>query len=77
MNKPADVTGIIISIFGVGALLAGLILNGQSGIQGDINGIRDDIAHLQQRIARIEGQLILLIDSWNTAMPAPLVVIDK
>lgn len=77
MNKLTDVVSIIISIFGVGALLAGLILNGQSGIKGEITGIKgeiagikDDMADLQQRTARIEGQLTLLIDAWDIDMPA-------
>ncbi|MCY4154091.1 MAG: hypothetical protein OXF58_02020 [Gammaproteobacteria bacterium] len=58
MNKLSDVASIIISIFAVGVLLAGLILSGQVGI-------RDDIADLQQRTARIEGQLALLIEAVN------------
>ena len=76
MNKLTDVASIIISIFGVGALLAGLIMTGQSGIKGEITGIKgeiagikDDIADLQQRTARIEGQLTLLIDAWDIEMP--------
>ena len=59
MHKLTDVTGIIVSIFGVGALLAGLILTGQHGIKGEIHGMKVDIADLQQRTARIEGQLSL------------------
>ena len=62
MNRLTDVAGINISIIAVGVLLAGLILTGQ-------NGIKDDIADLQQRIARIEGQLALLIDTWSVEMP--------
>ena len=88
MNKLTDVTSIIISIFGVGALLAGLILNGQSeirneirteisGIEGEITGIKDDIADLQQRTARIEGQLKLLIDAWDIEMPTSPAVADR
>lgn len=81
MNKLTDVTSIIISIFGVGALLAGLILNGQSGIRSEIrteiSGIKDDIADLQQRTARIEGQLTLLIDAWDIDMPASPAVADR
>ena len=91
MNKLTDVTGIIVSIFGVGALLAGLILNGQSGmkgeivgikgeivgIKGEIAGIKDDIADLQQRTARIEGQLTLLIDAWDIDMPTAPAVADR
>ena len=63
MNKLTDVTAIIVSIFGVGALLAGLILTGQYGI-------KSDIVDLQQRTARIEGQLALLIEAWKVDMPA-------
>lgn len=88
MNKLTDVASIIISIFGVGALLAGLILTGQSGIRseirteiagikGEIVGIKDDIADLQQRTARIEGQLTLLIDAWNIDMPTSPAVADR
>ena len=83
MNKLTDVASIIISIFGVGALLAGLTLTGQSGIkdeiigiQGEIAGIKGDIADLQQRTARIEGQLTLLIDAWDIDMPASPAVAD-
>lgn len=65
MNRLTDVVSINISIIAVGVLLAGLILTGQ-------NGIKDDIADLQQRAARIEGQLALLIDAWTVEMsPAP------
>ena len=77
MNKLTDVASVIISIFGVGALLAGLILTGQSGIKGEITGIKDDIADLQQRTARIEGQLTLLIDAWDIDMPASPAVADR
>ena len=84
MNKLTDVTGITISIFGVGALLAGLILTGQHGIKGEIHGIKGemhgikgDIADLQQRTARIEGQLLLLIEAWNLTMPASPAVTEK
>ena len=77
MNKLTDVTGIIISIFGVGALLAGLILTGQHGIKGEMHGIKGDIADLQQRTARIEGQLLLLIEAWNLTMPASPAVTEK
>ena len=93
MNKLTDVTSIMISIFAVGVLLAGLILNGQSeikrelgaditGVNGEITGIKEDIADLQQnmarkqdvtdlqqRTARIEGQLALLIEAWNVEKP--------
>lgn len=62
MTRPTDVAGINISIIAIGVLLAGLVLTGQ-------NGIRDDIADLQQRAARIEGQLALLIDTWSVEMP--------
>ena len=62
MNRLTDVASINISIIAVGVLLAGLILTGQ-------NGIKDDIADLQQRTARIEGQLALLIDTWSVEMP--------
>ncbi len=84
MNKLTDVASIIISIFGVGALLAGLLLTGQigikdeiTGIKGEIAGIKDDIADLQQRTARIEGQLTLLIDAWNIEMPTSPAVADR
>ena len=81
MNKLTDVASIIISIFGVGALLAGLILTGQSGIRSEIRteiaGIKDDIADLQQRTARIEGQLTLLIDAWDIDMPTSPAVADR
>ncbi len=77
MNKLTDVTSIIISIFGVGALLAGLILTGQSGIKGEMAGIKDDITDLQQRTARIEGQLALLIDAWDIDMPTSPAVADN
>ena len=88
MNKLTDVTSIIVSIFGVGALLAGLILTGQSeikgeitdqiaGVNGEIAGIKDDIADLQQRIARMEGQLALLIDAWDIDMPTAPAVADR
>ena len=70
MNKLTDVIGIIVSIFGVGALLAGLILTGQNRIQGDIAGIKGEMVDLQQRTARIEGQLALLIEAWKVDMPA-------
>ena len=63
MNRLTDVASINISIVAVGVLLAGLILTGQ-------NGIKDDIADLQQRTARIEGQLTLLIDTWSIEMPS-------
>ena len=62
MNRLTDVASINISIVAVGVLLAGLILTGQ-------NGIKDDIADLQQRTARIEGQLTLLINTWSVEMP--------
>ena len=62
MNRLTDVASINISIIAVGVLLAGLILTG-------LNGIKDDIADLQQRTARIEGQLALLIDTWSVEMP--------
>ena len=62
MNRLTDVASINISIIAVGVLLAGLILTGQ-------HGIKDDIADLQQRTARIEGQLALLIDTWSVEMP--------
>ena len=62
MNRLTDVASINISIIAVGVLLAGLILTGQ-------NGIKDDISDLQQRTARIEGQLALLIDTWSVEMP--------
>lgn len=84
MNKLTDVASIIVSIFGVGALLAGLILTGQigikdeiTGIKGEIAGIKDDIADLQQRTARIEGQLTLLIDAWDIDMPTSPAVADR
>ena len=77
MNKLTDVASVIISMFGVGALLAGLILTGQSGIKGEITGIKDDIADLQQRTARIEGQLTLLIDAWDIDMHASPAVADR
>lgn len=62
MNRLTDVASINISIIAVGVLLAGLILTG-------LNGIKDDIADLQQRTMRIEGQLALLIDTWSVEMP--------
>ncbi len=78
MYKLTDVTSIIVSIIGVGALLAGLILTGQHGIKGEIYGIKDeiygmkgDIADLQQRTARIEGQLSLLIEAWDIDKTGP------
>lgn len=84
MNKLTDVTSIIISIFGVGALLAGIILTGQNGLKGEMGGIKgeitamkDDITDLQQRTARIEGQLSLLIDAWDIEMPASPAIADK
>ena len=84
MNKLTDVASIIISIFGVGALLAGLILTGQfgikdeiTGIKGEIAGIKDDIADLQQRTARMEGQLTLLIDAWDIEMPTSPAIADR
>ena len=91
MNKLTDVAGIIISIFGVGALLAGLILTGQigikdeiigikgeiAGIKGETAGIKGDIADLQQRTARIEGQLALLIDAWDIEMPTSPAIADR
>ena len=69
MNKLTDVASIIISIFAVGVLLAGLILSGQSGI-------KKDIEDLQQRTARIEGQLALLIEAWNVEKPSAPGVAD-
>ena len=84
MYKLTDVTSIIVSIFGVGALLAGLILTGQHGIKGEIHGIRGEIhgmkgeiADLQQRTARIEGQLALLIEAWNIDKPGSPAVAGK
>ncbi len=77
MRKLTDVTSIIVSIFGVGALLAGLILTGQHGIKGEIHGMKVDIADLQQRTARIEGQLALLIGALDIDMPAPPAMADK
>lgn len=77
MHKLTDVTGIIVSIFGVGALLAGLILTGQHGIKGEIHGMKVDIADLQQRTARIEGQLSLLIEAWNIEKPDSPTVAGK
>ena len=71
MQKLTDVTSIIVSIFGVGALLAGLILNGQYGIKVEIHGMKVDIADLQQRTARIEGQLALLMEAWDIDKPGP------
>lgn len=62
MHKLTDVTSIIVSIFGVGVLLAGLTLTGQHGIKGEIHGMKVDIADLQQRTARIEGQLASITD---------------
>ena len=62
MNRLTDVASINISIIAVGVPLAGLILTGQ-------NGIKDDIADLQQRTARIEGQLALLINTWSVETP--------
>ena len=69
MHKMTDVTGIIVSIFGIGALLAALILNGQHGVKGEMHGMKVDIAELQQRTARIEGQLSMLIKAWNIDQP--------
>ena len=69
MHKLTEVTSIIVSIFGVGALLAGLILTGQHGIKGEIHGMKGEIADLQQRTARIEGQLSLLIEAWDIDKP--------
>lgn len=84
MHKLTDVTGIIVSIFGVGALLAGLILSGQHGmrgemhgIKGEIHGMKVDIADLQQRTARIEGQLSLLLEAWNIDKPDSPAVAGK
>lgn len=62
MNRLTDVASINISIIAVGVLLAGLILTGQYGM-------KDDIADLKQRTARIEGQLALLIDTWSVEVP--------
>lgn len=77
MHKLTDVTGIVVSIFGVGALLAGLILTGQHGSKGEIHGMKGDIAGLQQRTARIEGQLSLLLEAWNIDQPGPPTVAGK
>jgi hypothetical protein len=84
MHKLTNVTSIIASIFGVGALLAGLILTGQHGIKGEINGTRGEIhvmkvniADLRQRIARIEGQLSLLLEAWDSDKPGSPAVAGK
>lgn len=84
MHKLTDVASIIVSIFGVGALLAGLILTGQHGIRGEMHGIKGevhgmkvDVADLQQRTARIEGQLALLIGSLDVDMPSSPAMADK
>lgn len=62
MNRLTDVASVNISIIAVGVLLAGLILTGQ-------NGIKDGIADLQQRTARIESQVALLVDTWSVEIP--------
>lgn len=77
MRKLTDVASIIVSIFGVGALLAGLILTGQHGINREIQGMKGDIADLQQRTARIEGQLSLLIEAWDIDKPGSPTVAGK
>ena len=57
-------SGEIIAILGVGIALAGLILNGQRGLRGEIAGLRGEIAavraevaQLRERMAHLEGLL--------------------
>ena len=54
--------GLIIAIVSVGvalggltATLGGLMLTGQSRMNGDIRSMQDDITDLRERMARLEG----------------------
>ena len=54
--------GMIIAIVSVGIGLGGLILNGQrstsreiAGIRSELVAVREDIADLRERMARLEG----------------------
>lgn len=47
--------GLIIAILGVGISLAGLIVNGQRSTNRAIAELREDVADLRERMARLEG----------------------
>ena len=57
-----DVSAELLTIIAVGVALAGLILNGQRGLRGDIDILRGTVAKLEsgmadlrERMARLEG----------------------
>ena len=47
--------GLIIAIIGVGISLGGLILNSQRSTHRAIAELREDVAGLRERMARLEG----------------------
>ena len=47
--------GHIIAIVSVGVVLGGLILNGQRTTNEAMAGLRQDVAELRERMARLEG----------------------
>ena len=50
-----DVSAELLTIIAVGVALAGLILNGQRGLRGDIDILRGDIDILRGTVAKLES----------------------
>ena len=50
-----DVSAELLTIIAVGVALAGLILNGQRGLRGDIDILRGDIDVLRGTVAKLES----------------------
>ena len=51
----------LIGILGVGVSLAALIWRVSSRMDGKIDGIRRDLTGLSERVAKLEGQMQILI----------------
>ena len=61
-------TGLIIALVSVGvglgaltATLGGLLLRGQSRMNSDIRSLQSDVGDLRERMARLEGQMEVVI----------------
>ena len=66
----------ILSVIGVGVVLAALIVNGQRALQTEIasirievTAVRADIRTLSDRVARLEGAFAILAPAALPALP--------